>query len=69
MAYWVVFENKTERVLVIRQRTNPRHKCDLGTRPFLTFDGPHYDQEDAARSLAFWKHQYRHDEQDAADFD
>jgi hypothetical protein len=32
-------------------------------------DGPFYEQEDAARSLAFWRHQYRDDYQQEADFD
>ena len=69
MAYWVVVENKTERMLVIRQRMNPRHECEHGTRPFLTIDGPFDEQEDAARSLAFWRHQYRDDNTHEIDFD
>ncbi len=69
MAYWVVVEKRTERMIVIRGRRSPGNEGTYATVGFLTMDGPHYEQEDAARSLAFWKHQYRHDEQDATDFD
>jgi len=69
IAYWVVFVKNSETILVIRQRLSPGNEKNYGTIGFLTLDGPFHEQEDAARSLAFWKHQYRHDEQDAADFD
>ncbi len=69
MAYWVVVEKRTDRMIVIRRRTSPGNESTYETVGFLTLDGPLHEQEDAARSLAFWRHQYRDDYQQEADFD
>lgn len=58
MAYWVVFAKQMQQCAVIRQRLNPGNDATYSTMGFVTLDGPYYDQEDAARSLAFWARQY-----------
>ena len=69
MSYWVVLHKSSDTIMVIRQRTSPGNEGTYGAIGFLTLDGPHHDQEDAARSLAFWRHQYKLDEQGATDWD
>jgi hypothetical protein len=72
MAYWVVLLKQNGEIVVIRMRTNPGNEFTFSNVGVLTLDGPHHEQEDAARSLAFWRHQYGHDghdEHDAAEYE
>ena len=69
MAYWVVLLKENGEIVVIRKRTSPGNEFTFTNLGVLTLDGPHHEQEDAARSLAFWRHQYGHDEHDAAEYE
>lgn len=66
--FWVIRHNGLKRIVVVRQRFKPPVE-EYTTIGMICLDGPFSTQEDAARSLAFWRQQYRRDEPAVVDED